>query len=122
MTTEDNKPSFALTVGELKEILREIVFDLFIELQSIENSNELENYETDMIYLQEVAEITGYKEKTIYTKVSRGEIPVVTSGKPLTFSRKQIEEWIKKGRPSVAEMTVEKIRDRVKRRNSRRDY
>ena len=118
MITEDDKPSFTLTIGELKEIMRGIVVDLFIKLQHLDSSTDIVSSESDMIYLQEVADITGYKEKTIYTKVSRGEIPIVSSGKPLTFSRFEIEEWIIKGRPSVAEMTADKIRDRIKKTNS----
>jgi len=61
----------------------------------------------DNIYLEEAALITGYTQKTIYTKVSRREIPIVSAGRPLTFSRIQLNEWIAKGRPSIAEMIAD---------------
>jgi excisionase family DNA binding protein len=61
----------------------------------------------DIIYLKEAALITGYTNKTIYTKVSRREIPIVSAGRPLTFSRMQLNDWMEKGRPSIAEMIAD---------------
>ena len=34
-------------------------------------------------------------------------MPIVSSGRPLTFSRKQLNNWMAKGRPSIAEMIAE---------------
>ena len=48
--------------------------------------------------------LTGYKASTIYSKVCRGEIPTISTGRPLTFSKNEILQWMKSGRPSLTEM------------------
>lgn len=58
----------------------------------------------DTIGLSEVIKITGLKEKTIYSKVSRLQIPSITRGRPLMFSRAELQLWMKIGRPTIAEM------------------
>ncbi len=55
--------------------------------------------EPDKIFIEELEKITGYAKQTIYVKVSKDEIPVLSSGRPLIFSRKQIFNWIECGRP-----------------------
>ena len=97
----NNRPLFTLTVEEYIAINEEIFNKKQNQIIEIKNPD---YGEIDTIYIQEVTKITGYTEKTVYTKVCRKEMPSLTSGKPLTFSRKQINNWIEKGRPSVAEM------------------
>jgi excisionase family DNA binding protein len=58
----------------------------------------------DIISAKEAAEITGLKVNSIYSKVSRQEIPVVSRGKPLRFSRAAIEKWLNDGRPTLIQM------------------
>ena len=60
----------------------------------------------DIIDIHETSKITGLKLKSIYSKVSRLELPSITRGRPLMFSRVEIEKWMKSGRPSVAEIAL----------------
>jgi hypothetical protein len=46
---------------------------------------------------------------TVYNKINRQEMPVLSRGQPLTFSRKDLQHWIRNGRPTLAEMKVENI-------------
>ena len=109
----DKRPLFTLTVQEYIELNRSLH-------KEVPKENTVKNEvkeERDIVYLEEAAAITGYTDKTIYTKVSRRELPVVSSGRPLTFSRTQLNEWISKGRPSIAEMIAE---DFINHKNQRK--
>lgn len=103
MDQKDNRPLFTLTVQEYIEINKVIINE--------RPNNQIEQppskNERDIIYLEEAAALTGYTHKTVYTKVSRREIPVVSVGRPLTFSRKQLREWIEQGRPTVGDMMAQ---------------
>ena len=99
----DKRPLFTLTVEEYIELNRSLYNEIPKENTLINEVKE----ERDIIYLEEAAALTGYTDNTVYTKVSRREMPVVSSGRPLTFSRKQLNEWMAKGRPSIAEMIAE---------------
>jgi hypothetical protein len=54
---------------------------------------------SDFIYIDEVMEVAGYTRKTVYSKVSKNQMPVISRGRPLTFSRKKLYEWVSAGRP-----------------------
>lgn len=60
----------------------------------------------DVIGIAEVAKLTGLRESSIYSKVSRLQIPSSTRGRPLIFSRAEIQQWIKLGKPSVTDMAI----------------
>lgn len=62
----------------------------------------------DSIGLSDAVKITGLKEKSIYSKISRLEIPVVTRGRPLVFSRAELQLLMKLGRPTVAQLELKK--------------
>ena len=62
----------------------------------------------DLISLDEAIKIVGYTKKTVYSKVCRHEIPVVHKGRPLTFSRKELNHWIEAGRPNWADQQAQK--------------
>ena len=102
----DKRPLFTLTVEEFVELNQSMKTETY---NSSMNSKSNENDKPDIIYVDEALALTGYTKKTIYTKVSRSEIPVVSSGRPLTFSRKELNEWMKKGRPTVAENEADKF-------------
>jgi len=57
--------------------------------------------ENDIIFLDDVVRLTGYRKATIYTKICRFQIPVVSRRRPLTFSREAILQWMKDGKPSL---------------------
>lgn len=97
-----SKPIYSLTVGEYLELNKKA---FAIEAEKIINSyqkNSGNNSSSiDIIFIDEVKELTGYKKSTIYSKVCRFEIPVISKRRPLTFSRKDIIDWLKEGKPNV---------------------
>jgi predicted DNA-binding transcriptional regulator AlpA len=96
----DERPLFTLTVEEFVELNQSMKTETYNSSMNLQGN---ESDKPDIIYVDEVVALTGYTKKTIYTKISRLEIPVVSSGRPLTFSRKQLNEWMINGRPSIAE-------------------
>lgn len=97
---ETQKPLYALTVSEHADLIRQIIAD---ELKKFIAQPSLpQRAEEDLIQISDVERMTGYSRSTIYTKVSRFEMPVVSRKKPLMFSRSEILQWMKDGKPSVA--------------------
>ena len=101
----DNRPLYSLTVEEFRELSRMIAEDNIILFSPSEPKEKIQN---DILYLEEVKQLTGYKDSTVYSKVCRKEIPVISSGRPLSFSRAEITQWINDGRPTIAEMEANK--------------
>ena len=101
----DNRPLYSLTVEEFRELSRMIAEDNIILLNPSEPK---EKTQSDILYLEDVKKLTGYKDSTVYSKVCRKEIPVISSGRPLSFSRAEITQWINDGRPTIAEMEANK--------------
>jgi excisionase family DNA binding protein len=61
-----------------------------------------------LLTVQEAAEFLNLTVPTIYSKVSKGELPVMKRSKRLYFSSTQLMEYIKKGsRKSNAEIEAE---------------
>lgn len=98
---QDNQQMYSLTVGEFKELSKVIAIDNSYLQKPSEPKQEAKS---DIIFIDEVILLTGYKRSTIYTKVCKREIPVISSGRPSAFSREEIIQWLKDGRPTVAEM------------------
>lgn len=98
---DEKRPLYTLTVEEFKELSKMINIDRSCIVQAAEC---VEKELRDIVFIDEARVITGYKLSTIYTKVSRREIPTLLKGRPLTFSREELTNWIKAGRPTIAEM------------------
>lgn len=103
------KPLYSLTVGEYIELNRTIFKQQLQEL--LPNQRELvpQTIERDIIFIDEACEITGYSKPTMYSKISKYEVPVLSRGKPLTFSKQGLIEWIHLGKPSVINQESEKF-------------
>lgn len=83
-------------VSELKKLLLEKS-----DQQPIESPEQL-------LTVPEAAQFLILKIPTIYSKVSKGELPVMKRGKRLYFSRTELMEYIKEGRKkSNAEIEAE---------------
>ncbi|WP_438710257.1 helix-turn-helix domain-containing protein [Aquimarina muelleri] len=102
-----SKPLYTLTIEEYKELQQEIFQEQFQRFQNPEKQPPSEKKERDIIFMDEVCEITGYSKPTMYSKISRYEIPVLSRGKPLTFSKKEIIEWIHQGKPNIMDRKAE---------------
>ena len=94
------KPLYSLTIGEYKKLQQQIFEEQILQRPCCHSKTNTE-FEQDIIFADQVCQLTGYTKPTLYSKVSRYEIPVLSRGKPLTFSKKVILEWIKNGKPSV---------------------
>jgi excisionase family DNA binding protein len=64
----------------------------------IENQQGQHSHHSDLMTIGQAAGFINLSVPTLYTKVSRGEIPVNKRGKRLYFSRDELTAWIKSGR------------------------
>lgn len=88
--TFDRLPeAVTMLTKELRELKR-----LFIEKQ--EQSPPLQ--QEQFLNIQEGAEFLHLTVPTMYSKVSKGELPYMKRGKRLYFSRTQLMEYLKEGR------------------------
>jgi excisionase family DNA binding protein len=99
-------------VDELKSTLRqEILEELRLELPRLLysiNSDNNDSSEKDFIGIDVACELLNLKKSTVYSKVSRGELPVVKRSKPLCFSKNQLIEYLNSGgRKTEAEIYLE---------------
>ena len=107
---EYDKPLWQLTMQEFIDIQKHEMTKLVKEMLN-EAMNDIKSKDVpleDTISAEDAAVITGLKMKTIYSKVSRLQIPSITRGRPLVFSRAELQNWMKIGRPTVAEMEFKK--------------
>lgn len=103
---EYDKPLWQLTMQEFIDIQKHEMTKLVKEMLN-EAMNDIKSKDVpleDTISAEDADVITGLKMKTIYSKVSRLQIPSITRGRPLVFSRAELQNWMKIGRPTVAEM------------------
>ena len=98
---DEKRHLYTLTIEEFKELSKIIAIDISYLIQP---PAPIEKEPRDVIFIDEVKVLTGYKESTIYSKVSRREMPVISYGRPLTFSKEETLNWMKAGKPTVAEM------------------
>lgn len=103
-----DKPIWTLTASEFLTLQNKAIQAALSEIISTEVRLAKEEAvpKSDTMDVDETAGITGYMPKTLYSKVCRREIPRVSSGRPLIFSRKEIEQWMNLGKPTVAEMAL----------------
>lgn len=103
---DPKQPIYTLNVEQFQKLLQDTVHNGVEKLLEY-HKQEPGEQQNDIINVDEAAELLQLKKSTIYTKVSRLEIPVLSKSKPLLFSRKQLMEWLAKGKPLVAEMDLE---------------
>ncbi|WP_240469508.1 helix-turn-helix domain-containing protein [Cyclobacterium sp. SYSU L10401] len=66
-------------------------------LKAIRSERGPEEEQEKLLTVQEAAEFLNLKVPTIYSKVSRGELPVMKRSKRLYFSRNELMGYLKKG-------------------------
>ncbi|WP_316758601.1 helix-turn-helix domain-containing protein [Pedobacter aquatilis] len=57
----------------------------------------------DLLTIRQAAKFLSLSVPTLYTKVSRKEIPVNKRGKRLYFSTVELSEWVRSGRKKTTE-------------------
>ena len=82
----DDTPFAALTVGQVRNMLSDIT----------QLHTPIVSPISDIMRVNEVAELTGYSKATIYKLIHRKQIPFQPAhgGRKVTFSRKAIEAWL----------------------------
>jgi len=67
-------------------------------LKAVQNNNPTTDQPEQLLTIQEAAEFLRLTVPTMYSKVSKGELPVMKRGKRLYFSRTELLEYVKAGR------------------------
>lgn len=73
-------------VNELKKILTE------------EKEQQKKEFQEKFLTINEASEFLNISVPTIYSKVSKNELPVMKRGKRLYFSNIELQEYLKQGR------------------------
>ncbi len=106
MSSESSKPLYTLTVAEYIEISQKIIRKELQELLANHQESLTPKPDQDIIFIDEACIVTGYSKPTLYSKVSKYEIPVLSRGKPLTFSKKELIQWIREGKPKEQDVDI----------------
>jgi excisionase family DNA binding protein len=67
-------------------------------LKAVGNEQTPTDQPEQLLTIQEAAEFLRLTVPTMYSKVSKGELPVMKRGKRLYFSRNELLEYLKEGR------------------------
>ena len=106
-----------VAVNQLSQRLENIE-KLLTEHTRQQNNNQLE----ELFTVQQAAEFLNLSVPTIYSKVSRGELPVMKRSKRLYFSRQELIKYVKQGRKkTLAEITEESDQYFIKKKGQRHD-
>ena len=82
--------------------------NLILNLKNQPNQFEPTDNPEQLLIVQEAAEFLSLTVPTIYSKVSKGDLPVMKRSKRLYFSRTELLEYLKEGRKkSNAEIEAE---------------
>ena len=67
-------------------------------LKAVRNEQPTTDQPEQLLTIQEAAEFLSLTVPTMYSKVSKGELPVMKRSKRLYFSRTELLEYLKEGR------------------------
>lgn len=104
MNDQNKTPIWQITVGDFERIVENAVSDKVeeaIQFAFEERAKLDEDQTEDIIDVKLAAKLIGLTIPTMYSKVSRFEIPTMSRGRPLLFSRKELISWLENGRPSL---------------------
>lgn len=82
------------TIEERLSVIEKLLLDLKHNPKTIETPEQPER----LLTVYEAAEFLSLTVPTIYSKVSKGELPVMKRGKRLYFSANELTEYLKAGR------------------------
>jgi excisionase family DNA binding protein len=91
----------SLSKNEFQDLISQSVSACLRRQPNIANSREQEEQDS-LLTIQQTAQLISLSVPTLYSLVSRSEIPVFKKGKRLYFSKKEITDWIKTGRKKTA--------------------
>ncbi len=108
MSISDDTRLVDLTVGQLRQILR--------EERSSSLSGDSEGYgaQINTIPIEKLSELTGWSKSAIYKKCSKRILPHSKAGKELRFNMDEINEWIKNKKRRTGDELVAEFESRHK--------
>jgi excisionase family DNA binding protein len=94
---------FNVPLSRLEPIFKRWVKEALTEIQptKVEPADQPEQ----LLTIQEAAEFLSLTVPTMYSKVSKGELPVMKRSKRLYFSRTELMEYVKAGRKKTKRKT-----------------
>jgi len=87
---------FSLPIEELQSIITDCVNSCLQDNQQNEITHS--DKEEKFLTIEEAADFLNLKVPTIYSKVSKGELPSMKRGKRRYFSKNELLEYLKAGR------------------------
>jgi hypothetical protein len=107
-TNSLDKPIWTLTASEFLTLQNKAIQAALSEIISTELRLAKEDAipKSNTMGVDETAGITRYSPKRLFSKVCRREIPRVSLGRPLIFSRKEIEQWMNLDKQKVEGMAL----------------
>ena len=107
---DEERAFCTLSTKEALELFDEVIERKLFRLEKLVDTAETrKDNDSDFIDRKDVARMTGYTQATVYSKVSRNEIPVISRNKPLTFSREIIKRWMALGKPNAYDPLGEEL-------------
>ena len=94
--------------------IENLILDLKQTFKPIEKSNQSE----ELLTISETAKFLSLTVATIYSKVSRKELPYMKRGKRLYFSRQELIEYLKQGRIKTNSEINKEAEDYLKSKKS----
>jgi excisionase family DNA binding protein len=95
-----------LTVGQMKAIVESILKDASLLFTK--------NVQTEILTIEEVSELTGYKRATIYKLTCERKIPFhkpAHGGRKIFFKREEINQWLQSNSVKTYQMDFENWKD-----------
>lgn len=93
-----------LTVGQMKTIIEDV-----LQAASFLSKNE----QSEILTIEEVSELTGYKKTTIYKLTHERKIPFhkpAHGGRRIFFKREEINQWLQSNRVETREESSKSLR------------
>lgn len=84
-----------LSIPEIRQLFRQEL-EAYFAIQTQRDTHQLESEQ--FLTIQEAAQFLSLTVPTMYSKVSKGELPVMKRSKRLYFSRVELLEYLKDGR------------------------
>ncbi len=105
-----------LSTKNLDEVV-DLIVNKVVDSLSKKEDNKFDNFDK-YLTVEELSSMLNLAPSTIYTKVSKKEIPVIKTSKKLYFSKKEIEDFLNEQRKPTAsqiEKEAEKYIDSKKK-------
>lgn len=82
-----------------------------IILGEIRNNQNSSNQQDQLLSAEEAAQFLNLKKTTIYTKVNKGELPVMKRNNRLYFSSSELLDYLKQGRKKSNSQIEEQVEE-----------